>query len=97
MHEQGPYDEPVTRARRSENNMDEHAVQSAVKDIWAALLGLKHVELADNFLLLGGESLLAVQAASRIRELFNYELSIRSIFTRSVAEIASEIVARRGM
>ena len=70
-------------------------IEAAVLRIWTTLLQLEHVELMDNFLLLGGESLLATQAASRIKEQFGYDLSIRSIFTKSIEQIVTEIAANR--
>lgn len=71
------------------------AIQSELIASWAPLLGIEQVELDNTFLLLGGESLLAVQAVAQVRERFGYELSIRSIFTKTVAEIAAEIAAAR--
>jgi len=65
----------------------------AVTKIWAMLLDLDRVGIQDNFLLLGGESLLAAQAASRVRDQFGVELSLRSIFVGRVCEIAAEIEA----
>ena len=69
-------------------------VEAAISEIWAELLGLPRVGIHENFLLLGGESLLAMQAASRIRKKFQYEISIRSIFVKTVAEVAAEISSR---
>ena len=76
-------------------NVTERAeIESVVMRIWAGLLDMPSVEREDNFLLLGGESLLAVQAASAIREELGCEIPIRSIFTHTVGEIASEIATR---
>ena len=69
------------------------SVEAAVAAIWRELLDVDRVGINDNFLLLGGESLLAGQAASRIREQFKCELSLRSILVGTVAEVAAEIVA----
>jgi hypothetical protein len=41
--------------------------------IWATVLGVRHVSPRDNFLEMGGNSVLAVQAASRISQ----HLSVR--------------------
>lgn len=62
--------------------------------IWAEVLDLDTVGLHDNFLLLGGESLLATQVAAQIRARLGYEISIRSIFVGTVAEVAAELAAQ---
>ena len=79
--------EPTYVAPRNE-------IESAVASIWASLLEIERVGIHDNFLLLGGESLLATQAAARLRERFGREVSIRSIFIGTVAEIAEAISAQ---
>ena len=68
-------------------------VERAVAQMWADLLGLAQVGIDDNFLLLGGESLLATQAAARIRSQFGCEITIRSVLIGTVAEVAAEISA----
>jgi hypothetical protein len=70
-------------------------LETSIARIWADVLGLDSVGLHDNFLLLGGESLLATQAMSEIRMRLGYEVSIRSIFVGTVAEVAAEIAAQR--
>jgi hypothetical protein len=68
-------------------------VESTVAAIWAELLEMERVGVDDNFLLLGGESLLATQAASRLQMKFGCEISVREIFVGTVAEIAAQIAA----
>jgi hypothetical protein len=68
-------------------------LEQSVARIWAAILGTGDVGKDDNFLLLGGESLLATQVASQIREEFGVEMSIRSILVGTVAEVAAELAA----
>lgn len=75
------------------SNTKGRAHLASVARIWASLLDVPTVEPDDNFLLLGGESLLAVQAASAIKEEFGCEISVRSIFTLTVSEVAAEIEA----
>jgi acyl carrier protein len=69
-------------------------VEQTVARIWAEILGLDHVGLHDNFLLLGGESLLATQVVSEIRARLGCDIPIRSIFVSTVAQIAAEIAER---
>jgi acyl carrier protein len=68
-------------------------IEETVAGIWAEVLGIDHVGLHDNFLLLGGESLLATQVASEIRSRLGCDVSIRSIFVGTIAEVAAEISA----
>lgn len=73
-----------------------NAIEESLAALWAELLDLPNVGVNDNFLLLGGESLVATQAASRIRNLFGCEISIRSIFVGTVADVAAEVSEARG-
>jgi amino acid adenylation domain-containing protein len=61
-------------------------------DIWSELLNLDQVSVNDNFFESGGHSLLAARLASRVRQAFNVELSLRSVFESStLAELAQVI------
>jgi hypothetical protein len=77
------------------SNNSRAVIETAVADIWRDLLEVDQVGAEDNFLLLGGESLLATQAAARLHDQFGCDVSIRSIFVRTVAEVAAEIHAGR--
>jgi acyl carrier protein len=79
-------------AMKSDPNDRAH-LEPVIARIWASLLDVPTVEPDDNFLLLGGESLLAVQAAGAIKEELGCEISIRSIFTLTVSEVAAEVEA----
>ncbi|HEX4498729.1 MAG TPA: amino acid adenylation domain-containing protein [Thermoanaerobaculia bacterium] len=48
--------------------------------IWGALLGRDRVGAGDEFFALGGNSLLALQAVSRIRDAFGIELPVEVLF-----------------
>ena len=62
------------------------ATQEIVARIWSHLLGGKRVGLLDNFFELGGHSLLAAQAVSRIRDAFDIELPLRTLFEQPTVE-----------
>jgi acyl carrier protein len=60
--------------------------------MWEELLGVPRVGIHDNFFRLGGHSLLATQLASRIRNAYHVEISLRKVFeTPTVAGVAQEI------
>jgi acyl-CoA synthetase (AMP-forming)/AMP-acid ligase II/2-polyprenyl-3-methyl-5-hydroxy-6-metoxy-1,4-benzoquinol methylase len=66
--------------------------------IWAEVLGLEQVGIYENFFDLGGHSLLVTQVVSRIRNLFQAEISFRVFFQNAtIATLAAEIdVLRSG-
>lgn len=67
-------------------------VEQLLVEVWSGVLGIERIGIEDDFLELGGHSLLAIQLVSRIREAFQIELPVRSLFESStVAELAEEI------
>lgn len=81
----------ISTARAS--SMARQELEAAIARIWGDVLGLDEVDVDDNFLLLGGESLLATQVVSEIRGRLGCDVSIRSIFVGTVAEVAAELAA----
>jgi amino acid adenylation domain-containing protein len=62
--------------------------------LWAQVLGIDCVGIDDNFSQLGGDSILASQIISRVREIMHVELSFRSFFEKpTVAGMARSIEA----
>ncbi|HEX8141334.1 MAG TPA: amino acid adenylation domain-containing protein [Pyrinomonadaceae bacterium] len=71
-------------------------LEETLADIWASILKTQWVGIRDNFFELGGHSLLATQVISRLRDHFNLELPLRTIFERpTVEELAAIIVQCR--
>jgi amino acid adenylation domain-containing protein len=69
-------------------------IEEALAAIWRQVLDLRQVGSDDNFFWLGGHSLLATQIMSRIRESFQVELPVRSLFeSPTLAELSKRIEA----
>ncbi|MEH2390266.1 MAG: amino acid adenylation domain-containing protein [Nostoc sp.] len=67
-------------------------IEESLVNIWQELLEIKRVGIQDNFFELGGHSLLATQVISRVRELFQVDLSVRVLFENlTIAGLASAI------
>nr|WP_245672136.1 non-ribosomal peptide synthetase [Nocardia anaemiae] len=68
-------------------------IEQAVAGVFAGLLGVRDVGLDDDFFVLGGNSLLATRAASRINEALDANVSVRELFEAStVSALAGRIV-----
>jgi len=71
-------------------------VEEALASIWAEVLGLDQVGIHDNFLALGGHSLMATQVISRVREAFHIEIPLRILFEKpTIGELAVVITERQ--
>src|SRR5262249_20460746 len=69
-------------------------IEELTAGIWAELLGVEQVGIHDNFFELGGHSLLATQVISRLRDAFQIELPLRTLFVSpTVAETAQKIAS----
>jgi amino acid adenylation domain-containing protein len=64
-------------------------IEQALALLWAEVLGTERIGVQDDFFDLGGQSLLAVKLAARIRDLFQVDLPMRLLFDApTVAQIA---------
>ena len=68
-------------------------IEKTIANILQEVLGFKQIGIHDNFFELGGHSLLAVQVASRLREVFQLDLSLQTfLFEAPTIEQLSVLV-----
>ncbi|HEX8186018.1 MAG TPA: phosphopantetheine-binding protein [Blastocatellia bacterium] len=68
--------------------------EEVMAGIWAEVLGLEQVGVESNFFEMGGHSLTASQVIYRVRDLFQVELPVRSLFeSPTVAGICKVLIA----
>ncbi|MFB7745351.1 phosphopantetheine-binding protein [Streptomyces sp. NPDC056132] len=63
---------------------------------WATELLEEPAAAEDNFLDLGGHSVLALELSDRIKERFGVEVDIQVLFEQSLGEVASEVARLTG-
>ena len=56
-------------------------VERTIAAVWEEVLHLENISIHDNFFEIGGHSLLATQIISRLRQILQMDLSIRTLFT----------------
>jgi acyl carrier protein len=63
--------------------------------LWSQVLQVEQVGIHDEFLHLGGDSLLATRLIARVRDLLRVELSVLSLFdnAHTVADMAAAILS----
>lgn len=67
-------------------------IEESLAELWKSVLEVSDVSIHDNFFEQGGHSLLATQLVSRIRELFEVDVSLPVLFERpTIAAVAEEV------
>ena len=67
-------------------------IEQNILDIWQEILGISEIGIHDNFFELGGHSLLATQIVSRLRQAFEIQVPLRTIFENpTTASLATAI------
>jgi amino acid adenylation domain-containing protein/FkbH-like protein len=79
-------------ARVVEAPRDSDSLHQAVVEAWAEVLGTSEINPQDDFFALGGDSLLATQVISRLRQVCGVRLHLRDIFDHpTVSGLAERI------
>jgi acyl carrier protein len=55
-------------------------VERTIAAVWQEVLHLENIGIHDNFFEIGGHSLIATQIISRLRQVFQMDLSVRTLF-----------------
>jgi oxalate---CoA ligase len=77
---------------RADFSAPQTPISISLATIWAEVLGVDSIGMADNFFQLGGESIAAAQIINRVRSTWQIELPFRIFFGRAtLAEMAIEI------
>jgi amino acid adenylation domain-containing protein len=64
-------------------------IEEVLASIWSQVLGIEQISIHDNFIALGGHSLLVVRVVSRIRMSLQVEVPVYNFFeTPTIAELA---------
>jgi hypothetical protein len=71
-------------------------LEHAIADIWLGVLQLDKVGVRDDFFDVGGQSLLATQVASLLRETFRVDMPLRSVFEAPTVADQAELIALAG-
>jgi acyl carrier protein len=66
--------------------------EKALAAIWTELLNVRNIGINDDFFDLGGQSLAAIKAVSRIRDVFGVDLSLRNLFERTTVAGLAEVI-----
>ena len=71
--------------------------EQAVAAIWAELLKVEHIGRNDDFFDVGGDSLLAIRAVSRIRDVFGVDVQTRTLFENpTIGDLSAVLAEAKG-
>ncbi|MGZ4165053.1 MAG: condensation domain-containing protein, partial [Tumebacillaceae bacterium] len=79
-------------ASQAEYVAPRNETEQIVADVWKQLLGIEMIGIYDNFFELGGHSLLGTQVISRLRDRFQTELTVRTLFEAPTVEGLGQVL-----
>ena len=72
--------------------LPKNPVEETVLEIWKDVLNVEKISVNESFFALGGHSLIATQLISRIKNIFEIDISVQNLFDNpTVSELASVI------
>ncbi|NEQ24793.1 MAG: hypothetical protein F6K28_37960, partial [Microcoleus sp. SIO2G3] len=69
--------------------------EQSIALIWQELFGIEQVGIYDNFFELGGHSLLAIQLLSKLRDSFQVQVPLHSLFEAPTVADLAEVIAQK--
>jgi len=88
---------PAVRSRPELSNAcvaPQTTLQEVLLTVWVGILGIEKVGIADDFFELGGDSILATQIISRLRQMFRMDLPPIILFDApSIEKLADYMMA----
>ena len=85
---------PHFAAQTTEYVPPETETEQRLSAIWSELLHVEQVGKTDDFFELGGDSLMAISVLSKIKSVFQAELSIRDVMENPVLERQADVIDR---
>src|SRR5262249_1672220 len=82
---------PEERSESAEYVAPRTAVEEALAEIWAGVLGLEQVGIRENFFELGGDSILSIQIAGRAKKA-GLNFTVAQLFEHQTIEALASIV-----
>ncbi|WP_193200008.1 type I polyketide synthase [Nostoc sp. MG11] len=67
-------------------------IEQTITNLWQDILGIKPIGITDDFFELGGNSLMAIQIISRLRDIYLVDLSIANFFETSTILNSAQII-----
>ena len=82
----------IALLEKEELSPPRNEVETKLAEIWRELLHVERVGIEQDFFELGGHSLLVLQVTARIRQMFEVELPVRTVFEApTIAGLAVEV------
>lgn len=70
--------------------------EKSIAEIWAALLGHENIGINDNFFEAGGDSMLIVRMQAKLREVFNEEIPVTTLFQHASIHALAQFLSQEG-
>jgi acyl carrier protein len=92
-----PFPDTFAISQEKRTTPARNPIEAKLADIWSTLLGLRSVDVFDNFFDIGGHSILATRLIFQLRQEFRVELPLNMLFDNpTVATMAQAITVQIG-